>query len=756
MGTGWKGLCCLILLWVGGAFPCLAHEPAITGTVLDHQSGLPVPGATVVLENTLRGTTTNQAGQFWFYHLEAGEYRLQISYLGFESQVHLVQVEKGSSAQLTTVLKSGAIQLKEATVPARTHLTTQSMGRLALQLRPLASAQEALQVVPGLFVAQHAGGGKAEQLFLRGFDLDHGTDVALEVDGMPVNMVSHAHGQGYSDLHFVIPELIRSVEAGKGPHDVRFGNFATAGNIGIQTRDVLDRNVVKLEAGRFDTYRIMAGANLPGFIAKAPNQSGFVATEYRFSNGPFESPQGFERLNLMGKYRHSFQGNTILSTSVSLFESSWKASGQIPERAVRSGSISRFGAIDDTEGGRTGKASVNLQLLQLLGHEHSLKNQLYYARYWFSLYSNFTFWLNDPVNGDQIHQRETRDQLGYKGEWRFKKALKEGNSWVSTAGWGLRFDRVSDNELSHTLNRKKVLNYHALGDVNEVNTYGFLAEELVLGNYWTVKTALRFDRFDFAYRNRIEEQEDQQQASQSQLSPKFSLGFKPTTSLALFLKVGSGFHSNDARVSVVNRNTLPRAWGVDLGSDWKPRPNLLIHAAVWGLDLEDELVYVGDEAIVESNGASRRVGADFSVRYQFAKSWFVDTDVNYAYARSLSGEASARRIPLAPEWTSSGGLTWKTDQGFNASLRYRFLGDRAANEDNSLTAEGYALLDAVLGFARPKYAVGLTLVNLLNSAWKETQFETESRLKEESEAVSEIHFTPGTPFSAQLSFSFFF
>ena len=615
------------------------------------------------------------------------------------------------------------------------------------------SSQDALRYVPGLFIAQHAGGGKAEQIFLRGFDIDHGTDIALSVDGMPVNMVSHAHGQGYADLHFLIPETIERIDFDKGMYEANNGNFNTAGLAAFETKNALDRSMVKLEVGQFNTYRGLAMVDL---LPQNSTHHAYVAAEYLYSDGYFDASQNFDRVNVMAKYTGLIGEDAVLSVSASTFASEWDASGQIPERAVTQGLIGRFGAIDSTEGGNTGRKNLNVSLIRYQDDGSVLRNRIFYSQYDFSLFSNFTFFLEDPINGDQIHQTETRNLYGYQGSW--EKSYDVGALRMRTlAGLGLRVDDVMGNELSHTRNRTEVLETFALGDIKELNASAFVNQMIGMGRRWTLDLGIRYDQFRFAYQNSLTEAYDPQSVSKGIMSPKMKLNYQAGSNLNLYLKAGTGFHSNDTRVilSQTSRDILPRAYGADLGLVAKPIPGLLLQAALWNLYLDQEFVYVGDAGIVEPSGKTARMGADLTLRYQLTSWLFADADVNYTFARSREEEEGQNYIPLAPQVSSVGGLSAKVDQ-FSASLRYRYLGDRPANEDYSLTADGYTLLDAVLCYTTKSFELRLSAENILNVAWKEAQFETESRLANEAASVTEIHYTPGSPRFLRLAASYFF
>ena len=362
-------------------------------------------------------------------------------------------------------------------------------------MRDVTNSQEVLRLVPGLFIGQHAGGGKAEQLFLRGFDIDHGTDINIAVDGMPVNMVSHAHGQGYADLHFLIPELIENVSFKKGPYYAEKGNLTTAGFVDFRTKNVLPANMIKLEGGQFNTYRAVGMMNLLSDKAMKKEQSAIIASEFMYTKGYFDNPQDFDRKNLFGKYRGRINKNSILSFSASTFSSKWKASGQIPERALQSGLIGFFGAIDPNEGGSTGRTNINTQLQTSFKNGDYIKNQVYYTHYDFELYSNFTFFLNDRLNGDEIRQKEKRDLFGYNGSYSHINYIGD-KKFTTDIGVSVRFDKTKNSELSRTKNRTIVTDPIMFGDIKELNTAVWINETIRWNEKLSINAGLRYDQFD--------------------------------------------------------------------------------------------------------------------------------------------------------------------------------------------------------------------------------------------------------------------
>ncbi|MBN8680452.1 MAG: TonB-dependent receptor [Chitinophagales bacterium] len=736
-----------------------AHGGTLNGIVVERENMLEIAGATVRLLPLNQQNVTNELGAFSFSDLPGGQYTLIVQCLGFQADTQTVVIKDHESYYLKIALRSTSLQLADVEVNIQQAKPLSTLSQIDLKTRPLNSTQDMLRFVPGLVIAQHAGGGKAEQIFLRGFDIDHGTDIALSADGMPVNMVSHAHGQGYADLHFVIPELVEKIDFQKGPYYANVGNLGTAGYVKFHMQDVLPQSFVKLEAGQFDTYRSVAALDLLGAKAAARGTHAYVAGETLFSNGYFDAPQDFKRINVMGKFRQVMDDGKLLTLSVSHFTSNWLASGQIPERAVRSGLIGRFGAIDPTEGGSTSRTNVNLEHSVAVTNKTLVKNQFFWSKYDFELYSNFTFFLEDAVNGDQIRQKENRNITGYNG------SVIHEMQWLNRplrleAGAQVRYDQVNDVELSKTQRRVNTLQQLALGDVQELNLGLYADAHWKLSPRLDANLGMRFDQFHFAYADQLDSIDQYPSKGKSIASPKLNLNYRLHPKISLYAQAGTGFHSNDTRV-ILQQNAeqiLPRAIGYELGAMVKPWNRLLLSASAWQLDLEQEFVYVGDAGIVEPSGQSKRQGFDLSVRWEIAPWLMLDADYNYTHPRATEEPEGQQYIPLAPIHTSIGGLLFTSPKGFNAGLRYRYLADRPANEDYSLTADGWWLWDAQMGYAPKGKAMEavISVQNLANTKWKEAQFETESRLRDEAEPVSEIHYTPGTPFFVKAGLVFKF
>jgi hypothetical protein len=713
----------------------------------------PLENAYVVNTTTNSHTHTNENGTFTIEKTSVNSL-LEVSILGFEKKSFIMKQQDLNNG-IIIVLETKVFQLEELVLrkEIKEINALETISRVDLKLNPVNNSQEILRKVPGLFIGQHAGGGKAEQIFLRGFDIDHGTDIALSVDGMPINMVSHAHGQGYSDLHFVIPETIQKIDFGKGPYYVNQGDFNTAGYVDFSTKTSINKNLISVGYGDFNSVRTVGMFNL---LENSKNDDGYVAVEYLETDGPSESPQNFNRLNLFAKYNTFLNGKDKLTFTASHFTSGWDASGQIPEREVKNGNITRFGAIDDTEGGFTSRTNVNVQLNKTLSDESVFKANVFYSKYDFELFSNFTFFLEDAVNGDQIRQFEDRDIFGMNAQ--VINTRKYGSVDAKyTKGFGLRYDLIGDNQLSHTKNRNELLERIQFGDIKQTNLYAFFNSEFAIGKF-KISPAFRVDYFKFLYNDNLNTSYETLSKTKAVINPKLNFLYAQNDNLQWFLKSGIGFHSNDARV-ILQQNAdkiLPRAYGADFGNIWKPTKNLVLNTAAWYLLSEEEFVYVGDAGIVEPSGKSERFGLDLGLRYQLSDNVFFDTDATMTKARSLENLVGEDYIPLAPSFTMSGGLSISNLGNFSGGFRYRYLADRPANEDNSITAKGYFVSDFNINYKMKDITFGVSIENLFDVAWNETQFATESRLQNEINSVEEIHFTPGTPFFAKATISYQF
>ncbi|MBI3719535.1 MAG: TonB-dependent receptor [Sphingobacteriales bacterium] len=727
----------------------LFAQTKFKGQVIDALTKEPLEAAVIEIKELNKNILTDKQGNFSVAS-SSEKLNLTITSIGYTTK----QTEIENNKLIVVALERGNINLKEITLLSSggANAIFKTISKIDLDLRPVKNSQELMRLVPGLFVAQHAGGGKAEQIFLRGFDCDHGTDVQVSVDGLPVNMVSHAHGQGYADSHFIIPETVNNIDFGTGPYYTSHGNLNTAGYVSFSTFNAIDKSRVQIEAGRFNTFRTLAILDL--LKKDKVKQSAYLAGEFNYTDGATISKQNFNRINIFGKYNLAITENTKLSFSASTFKSKWDASGQVPTRAVESGMIDRFGSIDPSEGGNTSRYNANLIVNHSFNNGLNWENQAYYSRYKFNLYSDFTFFFNDPVNGDKINQKEARNIFGYLSKLSSKKNY---NDWTitGTCAAGIRYDATQNTTLAHVVKREFLENIK-LGNLREVNAFVFI-EKQISNRKWNINVGLRDDYFNNSYFDKLSSNPSPSR-NKTIISPKLNIQYSISKSTQVYVKAGKGFHSNDTRVVVANSGSqiLPAAYGADLGIILKPTDKLLLNVAAWYLYLQQEFVYVGDEGIIKPSGKTRRTGVDIIGRYQFTDHLFATVNINLTKPRSIDEPKGQNYIPLAPAVTSVGGLFYKAKQGFNGGLSYRYIKDWPASEDNSVIAKGYFLLDGTINYSKPKYEIGITLENIFNKQWNEAQFDTETRLKNETNPVSELHFTPGIPFFFKVKFAVLF
>jgi len=732
-----------------------AQTGTIKGWVRDVENGSPLQGVSVYLPGKSLGSTSNQLGAFVLPQVAVGMYQVDISHTGYETALLTMEVKKDEVSEVAINLKKNILQLQDVVVSGKTN-PANNIAAIDIQLRPINTSQDILRMVPGLFIAQHAGGCKAEQIFLRGYDLDHGTDINISVDGMPVNMVSHAHGQGYADLHFLIPEMVEKVQFEKGPYNAQYGNLATSGYVAFSTPDFLKDQFVKAEFGQYNSMRFASAIKLLDNEKEDKRQQLYAAGEYSLTDGYFDKPQNFNRYNVFTKYSASLGKRTFLSIAASAFGSRWDASGQIPQRAVDMGLITRWGSIDSTEAGNTDRSSINVLLQHQLNDKWTLSNRLWYSHYHFNLFSNFTFFLNYPDEGDEIQQWEDRHLAGYNGTIQYNGSL--GNrSLQSELGYGFRYDAMNNSQLNH-VEKQAFISTLQEGDIREANLFAYWNNTVDITHRLQLNAAIRYDWFRFGYKNLLTNDQNFNDQNRGVVSPKLNLSYTANQSIKLFLSSGIGFHSNDTRVILQQEadKILPRVFGTDAGIIIKPAKDLLVKTVLWWMYSEQEFVYVGDAGIVEPSGETRRYGVDLMLRYQPLQWLYADFDLNLTKARSVEASKGEDYVPLAAPVTSMGGLTAKTKKGISASLRYRAIGTRPANEDNTVQADGYFLLDALVSYRLKKFEFSLSAQNLLNREWREAQFDTESRLSFETSPVSEIHYTPGTPRFIKAGISFHF
>lgn len=729
-------------------------QEKIRAQLLDAERNLAIPFANLFNPQNQEVAASNEAG--WFEIGGNLTDSIEISCLGYQRKKMLLKdIARQKKVGLTS---SSGEYLQEISIVADKNidLGTEQIDKVDLKLMPLNNAQDLLRAMSGTFIAQHAGGGKAEQIFLRGFDNDHGTDFGVFVDGIPVNLSNHAHGQGYADMHFIIPELIQDADFYKGPHEMQNGNFVVSGAARLKMVNGLSKNSIKLEAGQYGFLRGLIQLNLTPkgrFFTKKNYEKAFLAIEGTMNRGFFEADQKFRKINAVFKYNTQIGESTALTFGASYFNSTWDASGQIPLRAVQDGTIGWFGAIDDTEGGATGRINTHLKLSSFLPKNQRINNFVYYSNNAYQLFSNFTFFLNDSLNGDMIDQVEQRNLFGYAFDYQRKDRLFK-TTLKTTLAAGVQIDLIHTKLLTSIQRRAlAVLNDNK---IQEVNYWMYIKENWRLNKQWVIQFGTRLDVFNFQLANQLENGGGERLAHR--LSPKISIFYNPIPELQLFVKGGSGFHSNYAHAALEDReiHPLPRALAADLGAISKWNEKWMVALTGWVVQSDAEYIFVADAGEFENNGKSLRYGVDFSAEYEPIRNLWFNLALNYSYGILLEEPEGANSIPSAPRFTGTAAISYKHPIGIEAYVGMRYMGIRPLVEDESIMADPYFLLDATLNYTYKNLTVGISAQNLLNTKWMEAVFYDASRLRHEAAPIDDFHFTPGTPLFIKGSVTYSF
>jgi hypothetical protein len=625
--------------------------------------------------------------------------------------------------------------------------------RKLIEDRPALRPGEVLEFVPGVIVSQHSGDGKANQYYLRGFNLDHGTDFATWVAGMPVNMRSHAHGQGYTDLNFLIPELISRIDYRKGPYFADDGDFSSAGSARIGYLNRLDQPLAMLSLGQNGYQRLLgAGSTAAG--------SGTLlgAIELNHNDGPWDVPQNFRKLNAVARWSLA-QGDDNFGLTAMGYSGKWNSTDQIPKRAVDAGLIGRFGSLDPTDGGEGSRASLSLEWKRALA-DGAFQLNAYAVRSRLDLFSNFTFLLKhpfdlgDPVNGDQFRQSEKRGMVGLNAARTWAGRLGEA-AMINKLGLQLRYDRINPLGLYETAQRATAGTVRQ-DDVKE-GSAGLYGENSVQWTAWLRSVlGLRFDRYTFNVAS--DKPANSGKVSAHITSPKLALILGPWSKTEFFVNYGEGFHSNDARgtttrvspatgLPVETVTPLVKTRGGELGARTEIIPGLQSSLALWRLRLGSELIFIGDAGDTEASRASRRSGVEWSNNWTLQRWLLLDLNLAASKARFSEDDPAGNTIPGSIDKMASLGLSLTDWQGWFGALQWRYFGPRPLIEDNSQRSASTSL--AYLRVGRqldPDVRLSLDVFNLFNRKASDIDYYYASRLRgEPPEGVNDIHFHPVEP-----------
>jgi hypothetical protein len=761
------------LLWIAMTAQSLSAQQSgsIAGRVID-QTGAALPGVTIDLVTPIGETNTvsDMTGLYRFDGVAAGQVELTFRLINFTVLRRTVAVTSGQSATVDATLRlslrADVVVTGTATFrniadienPAENLVgvaSTASQGAITaaqLEVRPIMRPGEVLETVPGMIVSQHSGEGKANQYYVRGFNLDHGTDFATTVAGVPVNMPTGAHAHGYSDLNLLIPELVSGVQFKKGPYFADEGDFSAAGAANINYVNRLDRPLFELGAGQDGWGRIVGAAS--------PRVGAGVllgALELNHNDGPWVRPDDYQKVNGVLRYSRGDSRNGFSLTGMGYW-ADWDSTDQVPNRAFSSGLIPRFGLLDSTDGGTIGRESLAAEYQRSSGLS-SLRATGYVLHNRVNLFSNFTYFLTDPENGDQFEQAERRTAAGGRVTYRRLGHFFQRHA-ESAVGVQLRQDWLDPVGLYSTAARHRLSTTRA-DQVGQTMTGVFAQTEIE----WTRTVRTTFGLRADAYRFNVTSNEplNSGDGSDGLVSPKFSAAFGPWHGTELYANAGMGFHSNDARGGVisvdpitgepVDRVTpLVRAKGAEFGVRTVRIRGLQSTLSVWYLGIDSELVFVGDAGTTEAGRPSRRVGVEWT-NYWRLRPWLsADVDVSFSGAEFTDADPAGNRIPGALARVISGGLMVEPRQPIFGSVRVRHFGPRSLIEDDSVRSDGTTLWNGELGYRLSNRArLVLEAFNLFDSKVSDIDYFYTSRLPGESlDGVDDVHTHPALPRSARV------
>ena len=625
--------------------------------------------------------------------------------------------------------------------------------------RPLSRPGAVLEYVPGLVVTAHAGGGKANQYFLRGFNLDHGTDFATRVAGMPVNLRTHGHGQGHTDLNFLIPELISTVNYFKGPYFAHIGDFGSVGGANIHLTQGLNQGIALVTLGDEKYAR--------GLLAGSPQLGDGTLTyglELVHTDSPWEVPDNFRKANGLLRYVVP-AGEGQLGLTAMFYSGTSTSTNQVAQRAIDSGLIDRFGTLDATDGGKSQRYSASIDYSAPLAGGES-QTTAYWFKYELNLFANFTYFLADPVNRDQIEQFDDRNVFGWLGEWNRDGELF-GRPTRNTLGFELRQDRIDPVGFHASRQRERLSN-----PVNDSAVVGSAAIHAQNDTRWTDTfrsvLGLRYDAYRFNVTS-FGTPESSGQERAGIVSPKMALVFGPWAQTEYFVNAGHGFHSNDARGVMIEvdpatgdpadpATPLVRSTGAELGLRTEAIANVQSSLALWSLKLDSELIFIGDSGVTEAGRPSRRHGVEWSNRWR-AQPWlFVDFDFAWNHARFSGSAPEGDYVPGAPQVVAQLGFAVERYGPWSGAVFARYIGAYPLVEDNSLRSNSQTLFDAQVGYGfTPELKLRLDVFNLFNRQTDDITYHYTSRLQAEPpQGVDDIHLHPGEPRSFRVSLAYRF
>ena len=736
---------------------------SITGTVTAEVNGAPLVGVNVILEGTRFGSTTAEDGSFTIANIPPGRYQLQFSFIGYQEKTSTVDVNPDAVTRTEIALSGQSTEMQEIVVEGRAvnlvgvaeSASQGRVGRAELATRPLLRTGEVMETVPGLIATQHSGSGKANQFFLRGFNLDHGTDFAASLEGVPLNLPTNGHGQGHLDLNLLIPELVNTIEFRKGPYYSEVGDFATAGSADIDLVKQVADPMLKTEAGLDQYYRgLFANSSTLG----TSNTNLLYAVNAQYYNGPFDVPENTAQYSGLVKLSGGTAANGYAVTALG-YSSDWNASDQIPREAVETGYISRFGVIDSTDGGMTDRYTLIGNWWNSTESHAQTKATVYASYYRLNLFSNFTYFLNNPGRGDQFEQADRRFYGGARisHEW-FTNWF--GRRTINRVGADIRHDQILEIGLYNTDARQR---WSTVRDdiIGESSVGVYFKNETQWADKLQTNLGLRADLFYFDVNSNINVNSGTE--TDMIVSPKFSVILGPWNDTEYYINAGMGYHSNDARGTTIQVDPVTRdaveavdplvsSRGAEVGVRTAAIKGLQTSLTLFYLGLDSELVFVGDAGGTEASDASEHYGVEWANYYQPVNWLKFNLDIALTESQYKNVASDSNQIPNSIGRIVTGGITVNPIGGWLGSFRLRHFGPRPLVETGEITSQATTLLNFKAGYDFGNFQVEMDLLNVFNAANPDISYYYTSRFHgEASSEVTDIHFHPVIPRTLRMS-----
>jgi outer membrane receptor protein involved in Fe transport len=629
-----------------------------------------------------------------------------------------------------------------------------------LKYFPRKTASDLMRIVPGLHITQHTGGAKAHQIFLRGFDAEHGQDIRATIDGIPINEVSHVHGQGYLDLHFLIPEVVSQIRVLKGPYDSRQGNFASAGSINFTTAAARPyTSSFSAGLGMFESF-----SGLADLALGSAERTFYLALQGNRTDG-FTEPGQLGALRVFMRAQRREKTGWRLDALYAGYRARSRVADILPATWIEQGKIGRFESLDDSNRVDVDRHLTGLTMQGPFGQGRLLLRG-YYNFKDTRIFSNYSFYYFNQRYGDQLEQSDLRHYGGLEAAYSFVSSINDELSLAQEYGIQFRCDAIFQTQA----NTVKRVRFNVMNDyrILENNLGVYTHQQLLIGQRWMLVGGLRYDlnlarvigtqdvkELDI-YTNQVVIRNNLPRDSLSvahAISPKLSAVYSLSDDWHIFLNFGRGFVTRPARDQANNARSFSAAVNsAEAGTRWSGwDKRLSVGFGVWWMHKDSELVFDSEFGGSVARGQSQRVGLELELRYQPISWAMISTDFFFIHGR-LESESGWQTIPNAPSILMTNIASVRHQAGYNATLRGRLLGPR--RHDGGLQSAAYYIIDLILAYETSRYEIAFEIENLFDSNWHDSVFAYPSRPEPGGPIDNGLQVTAGSPFALRITLTY--